>query len=83
MTTLIKFTNSVRTRRCDAHCYDAKGDTCDCICNGANHGKGLIDAANQTNTIAREIIRQCEEHEIHTYDWWRVDIHARGQLTLF
>lgn len=27
-------------RRCDATCYDAKHDDCDCICGGANHRKG-------------------------------------------
>lgn len=26
--------------RCDARCYNAKHPECDCICGGANHGKG-------------------------------------------
>ena len=27
--------------RCDASCYNAKEDRCECICGGANHGVGL------------------------------------------
>lgn len=38
--------NSVR--RCDARCYDAKGDHCDCVCRGRNHGVALEAALRQT-----------------------------------
>ena len=31
-------------RRCDATCYNAKYDTCDCICHGRNHKKGAEHA---------------------------------------
>lgn len=27
-------------RRCDAKCHNAKGSECNCICEGALHGKG-------------------------------------------
>ena len=29
-----------RVSTCDARCYNAKGTTCHCFCNGANHGRG-------------------------------------------
>ena len=31
-------------RRCDARCYNAKGQDCECMCDGDNHGKGFIGA---------------------------------------
>jgi len=31
-------------RRCDARCYDAKGDKCTCICGRKNHGVGYATA---------------------------------------
>jgi len=30
--------------RCDAKCYNAAKPECDCICGGANHGRGLDKA---------------------------------------
>ena len=36
--------------RCDAQCYDAKHLDCDCVCGGANHGKG--EAAAMENARA-------------------------------
>ena len=35
--------------RCDAKCYDARTPECDCICGGANHGKGLSVGRSQTD----------------------------------
>lgn len=34
----------LKTGRCDAKCYNAKGHHCTCICGGINHGKGLKHA---------------------------------------
>jgi len=50
MPTLIRRIGSGRgkTRVCSAHCYDAKGDTCTCICGGMNHRKGLEEAIKLT-----------------------------------
>lgn len=31
-------------RRCDASCYNAKGDKCCCVCGGKNHGVGFDQA---------------------------------------
>ena len=36
--------------RCDSQCYDAKHLECDCVCGGANHGKGQAQAL--ANTVA-------------------------------
>ena len=45
MTTLIvAYDKSGPIGRCDARCYDAKGDRCRCICGGRNHGVGLRKA---------------------------------------
>lgn len=30
--------------QCDANCYEARHDVCTCVCEGANHGKGLEEA---------------------------------------
>ena len=45
MTTVLAVYNSEGcVGRCDANCHDAMSPTCDCICGGANHGKGLQQA---------------------------------------
>ena len=46
MTTLIEVRDKDGhlTRRCDARCYNAKGPKCRCVCDGVNHGVGLIEA---------------------------------------
>lgn len=45
MATLIhEISSGGRQRRCDANCYNAKTPKCDCVCGGANHGKGLVQA---------------------------------------
>lgn len=47
MTTLMSVYNSSGcVGRCDAKCYDAKGEHCDCICGGANHWIGKKAAVN-------------------------------------
>lgn len=35
-------------RACDAKCYGAIGPVCCCICRGANHGLGRLDAIAST-----------------------------------
>jgi hypothetical protein len=35
-------------RACDAKCYGAIGPVCCCICRGANHGLGRLDAIART-----------------------------------
>ncbi len=40
MTTILTGYDSSREGRCDARCYDAMHDDCECICGGLNHGVG-------------------------------------------
>jgi hypothetical protein len=39
------------TGRCDAKCYLALGPECSCICQGANHGVGRQEAADNTREL--------------------------------
>ena len=54
--TLMSCGNSDGNRRCDARCYDAAGGECDCVCGGANHGRGLAQALVNTQQIAEEML---------------------------
>lgn len=57
MTTLIAAYNSEGCiGRCDAKCYNAACADCDCICGGANHGKGIKKAMENTEKMAEEWI---------------------------
>ncbi len=54
MTTLIAVYNSDGcVGRCDARCYEAKHEGCDCICGGKNHGAGLQRAQDNTRELAQ------------------------------
>jgi hypothetical protein len=45
LTTLISQHNSGGlVGRCDAHCHNAKGPRCTCICGGRFHGRGFAQA---------------------------------------
>ena len=53
MTTLIAVYNSGGcVGRCDARCYDAAGEPCDCICGGRNHSAGKQQAIDNTRELA-------------------------------
>lgn len=56
--TLITCGNSEGNRRCDERCYGATGGTCDCVCGGANHGKGLAQALANTQEMAEDILEK-------------------------
>jgi hypothetical protein len=64
MSTLVAVYNSDGcVGRCDAKCYNAKGDKCTCICGGANHGKGMRQAVENTARLASKWIDEyCREH---------------------
>lgn len=54
MTTLIVALskgNKGKIRKCDDRCYNAvtPPSRCCCMCNGINHGKGLVQAMENTN----------------------------------
>ena len=64
MTTLITMkVGSARARICGARCYHAKGDDCQCICGGRNHGKGFKEAHR---TTAHEVVTATTSKVIRT-----------------
>jgi hypothetical protein len=59
MTTLIAVYNSEGCQgRCDAKCYEAHEEECDCICNGRNHGAGKEQALGNTRELAESWLEQ-------------------------
>jgi hypothetical protein len=38
--------------RCDARCYDAAEEPCECICQGRNHAAGRQQAIDNTRELA-------------------------------
>lgn len=54
MTTILTaYKKGIRVGRCDRTCYDSKGTTCTCICEGRNHGKGENHAVRNAPALAR------------------------------
>lgn len=71
MTTLLAVYNSDGcVGRCDERCYDAKGDTCTCICGGKNHKAGKVQAERNTaemvlgENCANLLEQFCKENNI-------------------
>ena len=59
MTTLIAVYNSEGcVGRCDARCYDAAEEPCECICAGRNHGAGKQQAVANTRRLAEFWLEQ-------------------------
>ena len=47
--------------RCDARCYNAKGEDCSCVCClGINHGKGYDEARKNTSEQGERLAREYE-----------------------
>jgi len=44
--------------RCDAKCYDAAEEACNCICGGRNHGAGKQQAIDNTRELAESWLEQ-------------------------
>ncbi len=44
--------------RCDAKCYEAHEEECDCIFNGRNHGAGKEQAVTNTRELAESWLKQ-------------------------
>lgn len=56
MTTILRaWANGTPIGRCDKRCYDAKGETCRCICDGRNHGAGEHLARVHTHAAIQRI----------------------------
>ena len=59
MTTLIAVYNSEGCiGRCDARCYDAAEEPCECICQGRNHAAGRQQAIDNTRELAGSWLEQ-------------------------
>lgn len=52
-TLIVVYTSQGRIHRCDANCYNATDPHCECVCGGANHGKGYAIAREQTDQNAQ------------------------------
>lgn len=44
--------------KCDSRCYQAKQPDCDCVCGGANHGKGLEQSIINTQQHWKEWVQR-------------------------
>jgi len=51
VTVLISQRTATGERRCDAKCYNAKGEKCTCVCDGINHGVGIEHAYKNTQEM--------------------------------
>jgi len=54
--TVLKLKHMGRTMTCDKRCYCAEGDKCQCLCGGANHGKGEDAAVENSVKRGNEIL---------------------------
>jgi predicted RNase H-like HicB family nuclease len=65
MTTLIAVYNSEGcVGRCDAKCYNASSPDCDCVCQGANHGAGLMTAMANTQEMAETWLEDAKANHL-------------------
>lgn len=80
--TLIEVRNSEgAVGRCDAKCYNAQHEVCDCVCRGANHGAGFEQARTNTQNAAERWVQEARA------DGWDITNFRLGEnvanLTLF
>jgi hypothetical protein len=75
MSTLIAIYNSSGcVGRCDANCYNATTPDCDCVCGGANHGRGFAAAHLHTAAAAQQITEAfADAHQDLDVSWYRTD----------
>ena len=60
MTLIAVYKDDKNIGRCDARCYNAKGDECKCVCNGTNHGRGYDEARANTDANGDKLARDYE-----------------------
>ena len=66
MTMLIAvYTGDGLVGRCDASCYHALGPDCRCICQGANHGVGRLEAIENTRELGESWLEQARANGQH------------------
>lgn len=69
MTLVTLQTQEGKTRHCDARCYNAKKDSCFCICGGRNHAKGEKQAAINTVKLDMSQLREENRDSLTTLPW--------------
>jgi hypothetical protein len=80
MTLIAVYNSEGCVGRCDARCYEATCNDCNCICGGRNHGAGLNKATDNTRELAEKWIEKYEaEHNLNDVSW---DVPVK-QLSLF
>ena len=81
MTALITVSNTDGiVGQCDAKCYDARAEFCDCICGGMNHGAGKEGATyNTTKYFSTEEGRDDFAHG-HGIDPRTLQVAAQSDL---
>lgn len=65
--------------RCDAKCYNAECVNCQCICGGANHGKGI----NQASENTKEMMEKWMEDYRQKFEVDHFKVSDEVQLALF
>ncbi len=66
--------------RCDARCYNAKSEGCDCCCGGRNHGVGLDQACENVREMYEPILDELKRIHGDT----TIECHpSTNQLSLF
>jgi len=58
VTLIARYASEGCVGRCDAKCYNAEEDECDCICGGANHGAGIQTAMDNTRAYAESWVEK-------------------------
>jgi alpha-galactosidase/6-phospho-beta-glucosidase family protein len=48
---------------CDAKCYLAEEERCECVCGGINHGVGLERAIDQMKGLMKDLTERWKEGE--------------------
>jgi alpha-galactosidase/6-phospho-beta-glucosidase family protein len=48
---------------CDARCYLAEEEGCECVCGGINHGVGLERAIDQTKDLVEDLTERWKNGE--------------------
>jgi hypothetical protein len=82
MTLISVYTSEGCIGRCDSKCYEATERECTCVCHGANHGRGITKAMEQTRIMAeRWVTTYAQQHHLRRY---RVEIgYQVEQFRLF
>jgi hypothetical protein len=68
MTLISVYTSEGCIGRCDSKCYEATERECACVCHGANHGRGITKAMEQTRVMAeRWVTTYATQHGLRQY----------------